>query len=88
MRIRDSFKIGYLRNLEWNLNRMKSEKQEPSNSQNLLSNEEPVAKGRESATPNSEIRGGALAVCREIVMLLSCCYCCFCCGACIDEDEN
>ncbi|GLT68001.1 hypothetical protein SLA2020_402660 [Shorea laevis] len=74
-RIRDSFKIGYLRNLEWNLNRMKSEKHEPSSNQKLLGKEEPVANGRESATPSSEIRGGALAVFREIVMVLSCCFC-------------
>lgn len=79
-RIRDSFKTGYLRNLEWNLNRMKSEKHEPSSNQKLLGKEEPVANGRESATPSSEIRGGALAVFREIVMVLSCCFCCFCCG--------
>jgi len=80
MRIRDSFKLGYLRNLEWNLNRMKSEKHEPSTNQTLLGNKEPVANGRDSSTPNSENRGGALAVFREIMMLLSCCYCCFCCG--------
>ncbi|XP_018828649.2 uncharacterized protein LOC108997024 [Juglans regia] len=81
MRIRDSFKLGYLRKLEWNLNRMESEKQK------LLDNEEPVSDRQEAAKPNSEILGGLLVVCRESLMVLSCCYCCFCCGACLDEDE-
>lgn len=90
MRIRDSFKLGYLRKLEWNLNRMESEKQKSSSNQKLLDNEEPVSDReeaarpvsdrQEAAKPNSEILGGLLVVCRESLMVLSCCFCCFCCG--------
>ncbi|KAG7998585.1 hypothetical protein I3843_01G265100 [Carya illinoinensis] len=98
MRIRDSFKLGYLRKVEWNLNRMESEeKQKPSSNQQLLDNEEPVSDQKEAARPvsdrqeaakpNSGILGGLLVVCRESLMVLSCCYCCFCCGACLDGDE-
>ncbi|KAK6228191.1 hypothetical protein SCA6_000531 [Theobroma cacao] len=46
VRIRDSFKAAYLRKLEWNLHRMKSEKRSsssprtPSNQQKLLNEKE------------------------------------------------
>ncbi|XP_039021744.1 uncharacterized protein LOC120153955 isoform X2 [Hibiscus syriacus] len=83
VRLRDSFKIAYLRKLEWNLHRMKLEKQSssspktPNNQQNLLNDQEPV----ESNSASSECCASFTAICREIFMVLSCCYCCFCCGA-------
>ncbi|KAA8539321.1 hypothetical protein F0562_026013 [Nyssa sinensis] len=42
MRIRDSFKLAYLRKLEWNQHRMKSEKRQSpsSNQEKLLDNDE------------------------------------------------
>ncbi|XVE99315.1 hypothetical protein REPUB_Repub03eG0187800 [Reevesia pubescens] len=87
VRIRDSFKIAYLRKLEWNLHRMKSEKQSssssssssprtPSNQQKLLNGQE--APDSESASCNSS--SSFILICRGIFMVLSCCFCCFCCG--------
>ncbi|KAL4340624.1 hypothetical protein GQ457_08G011210 [Hibiscus cannabinus] len=91
VRLRDSFKIAYLRKLEWNLHRMKSEKQSsssspktPSDQQNLLNDQEPA----HSNFASSECCASFVVICREIFMVLSCCYCCFCCGACIDEEDN
>ncbi|XP_012093252.1 uncharacterized protein LOC105650901 [Jatropha curcas] len=100
MRIRDSFKIGYLKKLEWNLQRMNSEKkrsQQSSSNQEKLLDDDTVEKvngvvdGRvsedTSLSKNSCLVKSAL-VCREVLMVLTCCYCCFCCGACVDEDED
>ncbi|XP_022765358.1 uncharacterized protein LOC111310307 [Durio zibethinus] len=92
VRIRDSFKIAYLRKLEWNLHRMKSEKRSsssssprtPSNQQKLLNDQE-VA---DSDYASSNSSASFMAVCREIFMVLSCCYCCFCCGACVDQEDK
>lgn len=78
--IRDSFKLVYLRKLEWNISRMEREKGQSSNNQKLLDKVEPVANGEGAVKPNSETRGGVLVVCKEMLMVLSCCYCCFCCG--------
>uniref|UniRef100_A0A2P2JRE3 Uncharacterized protein LOC105650901 n=1 Tax=Rhizophora mucronata TaxID=61149 RepID=A0A2P2JRE3_RHIMU len=103
MRIRDSFKIGYLKKLEWNLHRMNSEKRSQpasgnSNRQRLLDNHHDseqkhgVVSGgiREekavSATPSYSSSEKAPSICREILMILSCCYCCFCCGVCVEDD--
>ncbi|XWS07951.1 hypothetical protein CRYUN_Cryun41cG0035300 [Craigia yunnanensis] len=90
VRIRDSFKIAYLRKLEWNLDRMKSEQRSssspriPSNQQKLLNDQE--AADSESSSSNSS--ASFILICREIFMVLSCCYCCFCCGACVDQEDN
>ncbi|EOY18639.1 PREDICTED: uncharacterized protein LOC18586393 [Theobroma cacao] len=90
VRIRDSFKAAYLRKLEWNLHRMKSEKRSsssprtPSNQQKLLNEKEAA----DSASASSGCSASFIVICREISMVLSCCYCCFCCGACVDHEEN
>ncbi|MCE5166395.1 hypothetical protein HAX54_018647 [Datura stramonium] len=66
MRLRDSFKLGYLKNLEWNLHRMDSQKQR-GNDQKLLDE------------PGSSNNGGGakyLVICRDFLTILSCCFCC------------
>lgn len=78
-RIRDSFKIAYLKKLEWNLHRMKIEKETRSSEEKLLLEKE-ASTSKNHCVP--------LAICREILLVLSCCYCCFCCGACVGEEDN
>ncbi|PSR98900.1 hypothetical protein CEY00_Acc25428 [Actinidia chinensis var. chinensis] len=85
MRIRDSFKLAYLEKLDWNLRKMKSEKNQRNQSQSPSSNQQKLLADAENAPVDA---GGALVLCRELLMILSCCYCCFCCGACVDEEEN
>ncbi|KAL7109815.1 hypothetical protein ACP275_06G199200 [Erythranthe tilingii] len=84
MRLRDSFKNNYLKKLEWNLSRMNDENQQANrydgNQQKLLETDE---NGSEKSA-----FGGIGLICREVLMILSCCYCCFCCGACIEDDEE
>lgn len=78
-RIRDSFKLTYLSNLEWNLRRMrKDKKQQQANSddqQKLLSDNQ--TDPQEATT--SKNPSGFHSICRELFILASCC-CCFCCG--------
>ncbi|XP_031105370.1 uncharacterized protein LOC116010209 [Ipomoea triloba] len=96
MRLRDSFKLGYLKKLEWNLHRMEtSEKQRresqssegSSNQQKLLDDD-----NSDTQSVNSKVsgKGGGrfLVLCGDLLMILSCCYCCFCCGACVAEEED
>ncbi|KAH0979912.1 hypothetical protein GBA52_007089 [Prunus armeniaca] len=79
--IRDSFKLAYLRKLEWNLQRMKSEKESSASvNQKLLDSQEGEVNGKVAEVPNPKAHGVVLGLCREILMLLSCCFCCFCCG--------
>ncbi|CAI0411797.1 unnamed protein product [Linum tenue] len=75
IKLRDSFSIDYIRRLDWNLHRMKIDKK---NKQRLLDDgEEGVEEGSSSKNGFAE---RAAFVCREIFLVLSCCYCCFCCG--------
>ncbi|CAA7058851.1 unnamed protein product [Microthlaspi erraticum] len=71
LKLRNSFKG----NSQKRFQRMNSGKQSPSNQQRLL---------KESGPEISS--GGVSVVCRDLAMVLSCCFCCFCCGACIDEE--
>ena len=82
MRIRDSFKLAYLKKLEWNLHRMKSDKKSStSTDQKLLDNDEVVVSEEGAGTlPRPKAHNGVLLLFKEILMVLSCCYCCFCCG--------
>ncbi|KAF6167873.1 hypothetical protein GIB67_027651 [Kingdonia uniflora] len=74
LRIRDSFKMGYLKKADWNLKRMKSEKESQTN-QRLLENNN----NRDGESSGS--KGSKLAmVGREFLLMFTCCYCCFCCG--------
>ncbi|KAL5800266.1 hypothetical protein ACOSQ4_033150 [Xanthoceras sorbifolium] len=87
MRIRDSFKVSYLSKLEWNLQRMNTEKKKQQSQTNndhqqkLLSDDQrDDLSGQVSEVSTSKNPSGCAAICRETLMLLSCCYCCFCCG--------
>ncbi|KAM2647957.1 hypothetical protein TB1_001141 [Malus domestica] len=98
--IRDSFKLDYLRKLDWNLQRMKSEKEsQKSVKQNLLNGQDGGA-AKQLDSPRGQVNGKAAdltnpkahgrdrmvaGLCRETLMLLSCC---FCCGACADEEAD
>ncbi|KAM1069184.1 hypothetical protein EV1_001049 [Malus domestica] len=98
--IRDSFKLDYLRKLDWNLQRMKSEKEsQKSVKQNLLDGQDGGA-AKQLDSPRGQVNGKAAdltnpkaqgrdrmvaGLCRETLMLLSCC---FCCGACADEEAD
>ncbi|KAJ4971639.1 hypothetical protein NE237_004738 [Protea cynaroides] len=84
LRIRDSFKLDYLKKLEWNLHRMKSEKDSSTN-QKLLHNEKDDDDGKAESESPPQICW-VLGLCKELSMILSCCYCCFCCGACVDQN--
>ncbi|KAI8539807.1 hypothetical protein RHMOL_Rhmol09G0211600 [Rhododendron molle] len=90
MRIRDSFKHAYLEKLEWNIHRMNvKKKQQQNRSQSpttvqdkLLDDTDNKPQGDDDGvvSDSKNRAGGALALCRELLMILSCCYCCFCCG--------
>ncbi|KAB5538947.1 hypothetical protein DKX38_016480 [Salix brachista] len=88
MRIRDSFKSAYLKKLEWNLHRMNNEKKQrsqetsDSNQQRLLDDGDD---NRTNQHQPAKTYKAVLIFCREILMLVTCCYCCFCCG---DDDMN
>ncbi|KAL5729427.1 hypothetical protein ACHQM5_002382 [Ranunculus cassubicifolius] len=73
LRIRDSFKTTYLKKLDWNLNRMKSDK----DSQNLLPQSDTDTDAKKE---RSDTSSGLWIILSELLMLLSCCYCCYCCG--------
>ncbi|CAL0333394.1 unnamed protein product [Lupinus luteus] len=77
--LRDSFKLSYLKNLEWNYRRMEKDKQS-SNEQKLLEEDE------NKQDQNLKYEPGVVAsICQELLLVFSCCYCCFCCGACVEE---
>ncbi|XP_006395102.2 uncharacterized protein LOC18012351 [Eutrema salsugineum] len=78
LKLRNSFKG----NSQQRFQRMNSGKQTQSNQQKLL-----CRRDKESG-PEISSGGFAVVVCRDLAMILSCCFCCFCCGACIDEEEN
>ncbi|KAJ4846677.1 hypothetical protein Tsubulata_019722 [Turnera subulata] len=87
MKLRDSFKVAYLKQLDWNLHRMNTQKQQQRKN-NSNDNQESLLDGQNGEDgvgdeiPSSKTSsfGKAALVCREILMVLSCCYCCFCCG--------
>ncbi|KAI3799721.1 hypothetical protein L1987_35020 [Smallanthus sonchifolius] len=82
-RLRDSFKLEYLNNLEWNLRRMKSAKSKKNQSSGS-SNEDKLLgddSDRQNCNNKNHFRGCVLAVLSDLLMIFSCCYCC---GACID----
>lgn len=83
MRIRESFKISYLKKYDWNLQRMNSEKKrqsqeanDNSNQQRLLDDAGENSTNQQKSANNSK----AVLICREILMVITCCYCCFCFG--------
>ncbi|TQD74744.1 hypothetical protein C1H46_039717 [Malus baccata] len=67
--IRDSFKLAYLRKLEWNLQRMKSEKESQNSvDQKLLDGQEAGA-ARQPNSPQCEINGKALPIPRLVEVM-------------------
>nr|KYP64499.1 hypothetical protein KK1_019099 [Cajanus cajan] len=79
--LRDSFKLSYLKRLEWNYQRMQMQKdQKSSTEQKLLENENQDQNS--GAAPNllNCETGSVASLFHELLLLLSCCYCCFCCG--------
>ncbi|KAG6763546.1 hypothetical protein POTOM_030969 [Populus tomentosa] len=83
MRIRESFKISYLKKYDWNLQRMNSEKKrqsqeanDNSNQQRLLDDAGENSRNEQKPANNSK----AVLICREILMVITCCYCCSCFG--------
>ncbi|CAN1237948.1 hypothetical protein LINGRAPRIM_LOCUS2002 [Linum grandiflorum] len=77
IKLRDSFSIDYLRRLEWNLHRMKVDKKKK---QRLLEDGADQDNGASGDQGEEDEQEGVSFVCREIFLILSCCYCCFCCG--------
>ncbi|XP_010442354.1 PREDICTED: uncharacterized protein LOC104725389 [Camelina sativa] len=78
LKLRNSFKSTSQKRFQ----RMNSGKQSQSNQQKLLDGD-----NKESGNPEISSGGGFALVCRDVAMVLSCCYCCFCCGACVDDEE-
>jgi hypothetical protein len=89
LRIRDSFKHGYLQKLELNLGHMKRS-QSQRQGQGQQSEDQggqlgaPADDGKapllEDRSPQGSVLAGALELAWDAVLLLTCCCCCFCCG--------
>ncbi|CAA0814467.1 Expressed protein [Striga hermonthica] len=84
VRLRDSFKISYLKNLEWNLYRMNTEQQQQQQNQSKGNKQQLLESDTTDSEKSERLRIGQ--ICGEVFMILSCCYCCFCCGACVDDE--
>ncbi|CAJ2666159.1 unnamed protein product [Trifolium pratense] len=87
--LRDSFKISYLKNLQWNYQRMENDQQrsQSSSTQHKLLEDKDNNNNSNVDTPKPHQTGGVLtSICHDLLLLLSCCYCCFCCGGtCVEE---
>ncbi|OIW20047.1 hypothetical protein TanjilG_31976 [Lupinus angustifolius] len=82
--IRDSFKLSYLKNLEWNYRRMEKD-QQSSMEQKLLDGDENQQDQRKKTQVLKYEPGVVASIFQELLLVFSCCYCCFCCGACVEE---
>ncbi|KAF9676687.1 hypothetical protein SADUNF_Sadunf08G0028900 [Salix dunnii] len=83
MRIRESFKISYLKKYEWNRHRMNSEKKRQSQEANDISIQQRLLDVADENSTNQQQPSNnskAVMICREILMVITCCYGCFCCG--------
>jgi hypothetical protein len=87
LRIRDSFKHGYLQKLELNLGNMKRaqrQRQERQGEGQEDQDDQPSGGGKapllEDYSPSGSVLAGALELAWDAVLLLTCCCCCFCCG--------
>ncbi|GJN02315.1 hypothetical protein PR202_ga19654 [Eleusine coracana subsp. coracana] len=95
LRIRDSFKHGYLQKLELNLGHMKRSQQQGQGQQSQDQvgpqgapdgdDKAPLLEGR---SPSGSVVASALELAWDAVLLVTCCCCCFCCGAFGDEDDR
>ncbi|KAK7277317.1 hypothetical protein RIF29_18468 [Crotalaria pallida] len=79
--LRDSFKLSYLKKLEWNYRRMETD-QQSSTEQKLLDGHETQQHQHGHKTPlDLKCQPNVIAsIFQELLLVLSCCYCCFCCG--------
>eukprot|EP00267_Zea_mays_P032968 XP_008667044.1 uncharacterized protein LOC100191599 isoform X1 [Zea mays] len=87
LRIRDSFKHGYLQKLELNLGNMKRAQRQRQGRQGESQEDQdgqPGGNGKapllEDRSPSGSVLAGALELAWDAVLLLTCCCCCFCCG--------
>lgn len=72
LKLRNSFKSTSQKRFQ----RTNSGKQRQSNQQKLLDGGD-----NESFSPEMNSSGVFGVVCRDVAMVLSCCFCCFCCGS-------
>jgi hypothetical protein len=86
LRIRDSFKHGYLQKLELNLGHMKRAQRQGQGQKGEGQEDQDVHAGDGKApllqdrSPPGSVLTGALELAWDAVLLLTCCFCCFCCG--------
>ncbi|GMG99393.1 hypothetical protein Nepgr_001233 [Nepenthes gracilis] len=86
MKIRDSFKISYLKNVEWNLDRMNSQKQFEASQKPLDGDKVSARNENPSSATNTKSRASwIVALFWDLLMILSCCYCC---GVFDPEDDS
>ncbi|KAJ1271907.1 hypothetical protein BS78_06G161800 [Paspalum vaginatum] len=88
LRIRDSFKHGYLQKLELNLGNMRRAQRQRQGQQDDQPNGDGKAPLLEDRSSSGSVLAGALELAWDAVLLLTCCCCCFCCGACSDEEDH
>ncbi|KAF8704091.1 hypothetical protein HU200_031579 [Digitaria exilis] len=87
LRIRDSFKHGYLQKLELNLGLMKRAQRQGQGQQGEGQEDQGGQTGEEKAplledrSPPGSVLASALELAWDAVLLFTCCCCCFCCGA-------
>jgi hypothetical protein len=79
LRIRDSFKHGYLQKRELNLGHMKRA-QRQGQGQKGEGQEDQDSQAGDGKAPLGSVLTGALELAWDAVLLLTCCFCCFCCG--------
>ncbi|RLM65311.1 uncharacterized protein C2845_PM16G14150 [Panicum miliaceum] len=83
LRIRDSFKHGYLQKLELNLGHMKRA-QRQGEGQPVGGQEGQASDGKapllEDRSTSGSVLAGAVELAWDAVLLFTCCCCCFCCG--------
>jgi len=94
LRIRDSFKHGYLQKLELNLGHMKRAQRQgqgQGQGQQGGGQEDQASDGKapllQDRSPSGSVLAGAFELAWDAVLLFTCCCCCFCCGACSDEED-
>ncbi|TVU15170.1 hypothetical protein EJB05_38677, partial [Eragrostis curvula] len=95
LRIRDSFKHGYLQKLELNLGHMKRAQRQGQGQQSQdqdgqlgPSDGDGKAPLLEDRSPAGSLVAGAVELAWDAVLLFTCCCCCFCCGACSEDEDH
>ncbi|OEL27857.1 hypothetical protein BAE44_0011120, partial [Dichanthelium oligosanthes] len=84
LRIRDSFKHGYLQKLELNLGNMKRAQGQGQQGEGRQGQDGQAGDGKAPLLEDRSRAGSVLASALELawdaVLLFTCCCCCFCCG--------